>query len=217
LNFQDSCGAFELAPDKRDAVPRACGFDKAGRARRRVMVFGLFRKDPRQALIERLYDRVAAASRRPWLYLELGIPDTAEGRFETLALHVILVLRRLQQLPAPAGEVAQELTDTFFRHLEGSIRELGVGDVVVPKRMKSLAESFFGRIRAYAAALDAADGAELAKALARNVYGTDHPAEALAGYVLRSEAELAGLNFDALLQEGRLFPQGPSVEEETRP
>src|SRR5690349_12607645 len=106
------------------------------------MVLGIFRKDPRRVVVETLYQRIAAASREPMLYASLGIPDTVEGRFESVALHLILVLRRLRQLPPPANDVAQDLVDGFFRHLDRSLRELAVGDLAVPKRMKKLAEAF---------------------------------------------------------------------------
>ena len=80
-----------------------------------MKILGLFRKNSRREAIETLYQRIAAASRDPFLYLDQGVPDTVEGRFEALTLHVTLVLRRLRQLPSPADEVAQELVDAFFR------------------------------------------------------------------------------------------------------
>ena len=110
-----------------------------------MTVLGFFRKDPRREAIETLYGRIAAASREPGLYLDLGVPDTVEGRFEAVTLHVILVLRRLGGLPGPADEVAQDLVDCFFRHLDASLRELAVGDLAVPKRMNKLGEAFAGR------------------------------------------------------------------------
>ncbi|HEX2724800.1 MAG TPA: ubiquinol-cytochrome C chaperone family protein [Beijerinckiaceae bacterium] len=169
------------------------------------MVLGFFRKDPRRGIIETLYQRVAAASRHPALYERLGIPDTVEGRFESVALHLILVLRRLRTLPNPADEVAQDLVDAFFRHLDHSLRELAVGDLAVPKRMKKLAEAFNGRSLAYDAALQQADDDGLGQALARNVIGAGRPAEALAAYVRASEARLAELDLAALLDEGPRF------------
>jgi len=170
-----------------------------------MMVLGLFRKDPRREVIESLYQRTAAASREPSLYRVLGVPDTVEGRFEALTLHVILVLRRLTQLPSPAEEVAQDLVDTFFRHLDASLRELAVGDLAVPKRMKKLAEAFTGRSLAYRKAMEAGDDDALASTLARNVLGTTEPAHGLAGYVRASEAELAASTLDSLLREGPRF------------
>ena len=120
-----------------------------------LVIFSLFRKDPRRAAIATLYKRIATASRSPGLYAALGIPDTLEGRFEALSLHMVLALRALRELPPPADEVAKDLTDAFFRDMDASLREMGVGDTVVPKRMKKIAESFYGRAHAYDGPLDA--------------------------------------------------------------
>jgi cytochrome b pre-mRNA-processing protein 3 len=169
------------------------------------MILGLFRKNPRRVAIETLYERIAVAARRPFLFRDLGIPDTVEGRFEVLTLHVVLVLRRLRQLPTPADAIAQDLVDAFFRHLDGSLRELGVGDLGVPKRMKRLGEAFNGRSRAYDRDLDAAEDAALARTLARNVLGTDEPGHDLASYARNAEAELAGIGLDTILSEGPRF------------
>ena len=87
------------------------------------MIFSLFRKDPRRIAIATLYERIATASRSPGLYAALGIPDTLEGRFEALSLHMTLALRALRALPAPADEVAKDLTDAFFRDMDASLRE----------------------------------------------------------------------------------------------
>jgi cytochrome b pre-mRNA-processing protein 3 len=165
----------------------------------------LFRKNPRRHLVETLYQRIAAASREPFLYLDLGVPDTVEGRFEAVTLHVTLVLRRLRGLPPPADEVAQDLVDCFFRHLDASLRELAVGDVAVPKRMQKLGEAFNGRSRAYDEALHGPDDDALAETLARNVLGAAEPARGLASYVRQSEAELARSGLDGFLSEGPRF------------
>ena len=204
-----------LAPVGQDAVPRGCGFDKAGRPPP-MKVLSLFRKNPRREAIESLYQRTAAASREPSLYLDLGIPDSVEGRFEAVTLHIILVLRRLSGLPDPAGEVAQDLVDCFFRHLDASLRELAVGDLAVPKRMKKLGEAFTGRSLAYQRALDTVDG-DLAATLARNVLGESEPAHRLASYVRDSEAELSAQNLEDLLREGPRFPPPPARREGDRP
>ncbi|ACA20494.1 ubiquinol-cytochrome c chaperone [Methylobacterium sp. 4-46] len=173
------------------------------------MIRNLFRReDGRRRAIEALHIRINAAARVPALYLALGVPDTVEGRFETLCLTVILVLRRLRQLPAPAEDVAQDLVDSVFAQLDSSLRELGVGDLGVAKRMKKLAQAFYGRARAYDAALDAGDAAALAAALARNVLGRDAPEAAapLAAYVVAADAALGQHDLDRLMAEGPVLP-----------
>ncbi|MBB4040894.1 cytochrome b pre-mRNA-processing protein 3 [Microvirga flocculans] len=171
------------------------------------MIFSLFRKDPRRTTIAALYARIATASRVPGLYAALHIPDTVEGRFEALSLHMILALRELRTLPAPAEEVAKDLTDAFFRDMDASLREMGVGDTVVPKRMKKIAESFYGRAQAYDGPLDTGDEAALAAALGRNVYGSEAPAIGLARYALAADRGLKTLDLDTLLGTGPVFPQ----------
>jgi cytochrome b pre-mRNA-processing protein 3 len=179
------------------------------------MVLGFFRKDTRRVIIETLYQRIAAASRHPLLYQRFGVPDTIEGRFESVALHLVLVLRRLRQLPSPADEVAQDLVDAFFLHLDSALRELAVGDLAVPKRMKKLAAAFNGRSLAYDAALQHSDNNALAEALGRNVLGTDQSAGDLARYVRASDSELAELDLAALLNGGPCFAL--PVEKEAAP
>lgn len=171
------------------------------------MIFSLFRKDPRRTTIASLYKRIATASRAPGLYAALGIPDTLEGRFEALSLHMVLALRALRGLPRPADEVAKDLTDAFFRDMDASLREMGVGDTVVPKRMKKVAESFYGRAHAYDLPLNGADEAGLALALGRNVYGSEAPAHSLARYALAADHGLKAVDLDTLLETGPVFPK----------
>lgn len=178
------------------------------------MIFSLFRKDPRRDVIATLYKRVATASREPGLYSSLGIPDTLEGRFESLSLHMVLALRALRRMAAPADEVAADLTDAFFRDMDASLREMGVGDTAVPKRMKKIAASFYGRAHAYDGPLDAREEPALAQALARNVYGEDAPAVPLARYALAADAGLAAADLDTFLEPGPAFPGPEAFAEE---
>lgn len=170
------------------------------------MIFRLFRKDPQRILIASLYKRVAEASRVPGLYAGLGIPDTLEGRFESLSLHMVLTLRALRLLPPPADDLAKDLTDAFFQDLDASLREMGAGDTVVPKRMKKLASSFYGRAHAYDAPLDRKDEAALALALGRNALGSDAPASPLARYALTADLDLKQADLASLLERGPVFP-----------
>jgi len=181
-----------------------------------ALLRNLFRPDPRRALIAALYKRVATAARSPALYGGLGVPDTLEGRFESLSLHMVLALRALRGKPDPAGDVARDLTDAYFRDLDASLREMGVGDTRVPKRMKTLAEAFYGRARAYDTALDAGDAAALADALGRNVHGTEAPAPALADYALAADRSLKTASLDAILADGPAFPSPTTFAEGTR-
>jgi cytochrome b pre-mRNA-processing protein 3 len=169
------------------------------------VILSLFRRNPRRAAMEALFDQVSAASRHPTLFTDLGLPDTVEGRFESLALHTVLLLRRLRHLPPPAGEVAQDYIDTFFKRMDASLRDLGVGDMGVGKRMKKLAHSFYGRADAYDGPLDRGDDATLAVVLGRNALGQAEPAPALAAYVVASDRALAAQSLDDILTKGPVF------------
>jgi cytochrome b pre-mRNA-processing protein 3 len=163
----------------------------------------------RRALAERVYEQIVAAARQPALYADWGVPDTPLGRYEMVALHLFLVLHRLRGETGPAAELAQELTDGFFADLDHSIRELGVGDLGVPKRMKKLARMFYGRAQAYGAALEKGSAAQLADALARNVKpgeGGWPEADELAAYVVAAHRRLAEQPLAAIIAGDVAFP-----------
>lgn len=161
-----------------------------------------------------LYAAIVAGARQPHFYSAWNIPDTPLGRFEMMSLHMILAMRRLTKGSAAARDIAQELTDTFFTEVDHSLRELGIGDVGVPKRMKKLAKMFYGRAASYGVALDGGDAAELGAALSRNVV-PEEPGwpfgGPLARYALEAESLLAAQP-DADLIAGRMrFPDAESV------
>ena len=163
------------------------------------------------ALIEKLRGEIVAASRRPALYLALEAPDRVDGRFELLTLHVGLVLRRLAALGGLGDDIAQELVNAVFMHLEDTLREQALSDLPVSKRLKAMKQAFYGRNTAYAAALDAGSRADLAAALARNVYGAPGgapKAEALSDYVVAVDAALAQSPLDDFTTGRFRFPDG---------
>jgi cytochrome b pre-mRNA-processing protein 3 len=137
-----------------------------------------------RSLIEQLHGEIVAAARRPVLYLDLKAPDTFDGRFEMIALHAGLVMRRLSAISGLGAEIAQELADCVFRHFDDALREIGVGDTAVPKRMKRMAEAFYGRLKAYSEGLGEPAGGRLERALARNIYGLEDVAAASAAPAL---------------------------------
>ena len=159
------------------------------------MVLGLFSRAKPQPSVDLVYGDIVAASRLPVLYRDYGVPDTVMGRFEVLGLHVALVLRRLKDLPPPADSLAQDVIDQFFADLDSSLREIGIGDVSVPKKIKKLGQAFYGRAQAYDEALVAEAASDaLERALARNVLDKpDEPAlaTALAQHVRSVIAHLA--------------------------
>jgi cytochrome b pre-mRNA-processing protein 3 len=147
----------------------------------------VFLRSRRQRIASQLYTAAVAAARVPDFYAALAVPDTIEGRYEMIVLHVVLLLRRMRQPGASHKRLAQALVDYMAADLDRSIRELGVGDLSVGKFMKRLGEGLYGRAGAYDKALDSGDRPALQVAILRNIYDGEEPGEgiveALAGYV----------------------------------
>ncbi|WP_293676615.1 ubiquinol-cytochrome C chaperone family protein [uncultured Phenylobacterium sp.] len=166
------------------------------------MLDRLFKPKPALLAGRELYARAVAQARTPALYADLGAPDTPEGRFEIYSLHVYLLLERLKDQGPPAADTAQGLFDTYVSALDNSLRELGVGDLSVGKRMRKLAEAFYGRIKGYEAALAALpDRTALEALVARTVYAEADAAQApaLAGYIVARREALAAAPLERLL------------------
>jgi cytochrome b pre-mRNA-processing protein 3 len=151
----------------------------------------LFRPRPAQTAGRTLYASAVEQARKPGLYSEFGAPDTVEGRFEIYTLHVYLILDRLRRQGAEAQDVSQVLFDTYVRSLDDALREMGVGDLSVGKKMRRLGEAFYGRVKAYDEALDGGEGLE--PVLTRTVYADADArgAPRLAAYALAQRAALA--------------------------
>ena len=163
-----------------------------------------------------LYSAAVAQARKPEFYTGLGVPDTIDGRFDLLVLHVHLLCRRLARDGEEGAGMAQALFDAMFRDLDRNLREMGVSDPGVPRRIKAMGQAYYGRVAAYEGALKG-DDASLADALARNVLGTvpevSPPAEAaaLASYVRAAVAALDGAERGALLGGRWAFPAVPAA------
>jgi cytochrome b pre-mRNA-processing protein 3 len=163
------------------------------------------RAPARGATIEAIYGMIVAQARRPEFYLHCSVPDTVNGRFDMLVVHLWMILSRLRA----AGGVteSQQLFDRFCNDMDANLREMGVGDLTVPKRMKNFGEAFYGRSGAYDAAIIAGEG-ELRAALARNVLSSDNSdaARPLAQYVARGVADLATVDAATLVAGDWRFP-----------
>jgi cytochrome b pre-mRNA-processing protein 3 len=135
------------------------------------MVLGLFgRKNSNRRIVEQTYAALTEAGRHPQFYERMGVPDTVMGRFEMIAVHMVLFLRRTTHAGPAARALAQDVVDAFFQDIDHSIREIGIGDMGVPKRMKKFARMFYGRYESYDEALSQGDCSALAAALGRNVH-----------------------------------------------
>ncbi len=170
--------------------------------------FNHFRK-PRLAprgTIEAIYGMIVTQAREPLFYRNSGVPDTVNGRFDLLLMHLWLVLRRLK--PVDGGmELSQALFDHFCNDMDDNLRELGVSDLKVPKRMQAFGEAFYGRTAAYDLALTEGHEA-LAQALCKNVLNGENieKARGLAAYAETAMAALAGQDAAALSRGTFKFP-----------
>lgn len=176
------------------------------------MIFGLFRKrNHNQIIVVRQYDVLISMARQPVFYTDYDVPDTVMGRFELLSAVMILFFRRTRSSATSGQELAQEIIDAFFEDIDYSIRELGIGDNSVPKRMKKLAGMFYGRLESYAAAMDGNDRDALAAALQRNI----HPKASegapsmlgLADWMMTAEAHLADVAEAEIATGSATLPQ----------
>lgn len=143
-----------------------------------------------------IYGVVVTQARSPEFYAALGVPDTPSGRYEMVTLHLFLVHESLRERAGEAPALARMLTEAFVEDMDDSLRELGTGDLSVPKKVRRAAAGLYDRSMAYRAPLEAADTPALAACLAEHVYaGTAHPgAQSLARYALAASALLARID-----------------------
>jgi cytochrome b pre-mRNA-processing protein 3 len=179
------------------------------------MISHLFRRGPRSPdTISTLYGMIVAQARMPCFYKDYAVADTVNGRFDLVVLHLALVLDRLGADQA-SRELGQALFDHFCRDMDDNLREMGVGDVKVPKEMRRIGDAFYGRSQAYLAALKAAAVQDLAVVIARNVYGMPLGAQTaprrLAAYIRQAHHDLAAQDAKALAAGQVRFPDPSAI------
>ncbi len=139
------------------------------------MILSLFRRDRRGDTISALYGMIVAQARLPCFYRDYAVPDTVNGRFDLIVLHLALALGRLMP-DAELKALGQGVFDQFCVDMDSNLREMGISDVKVAKEMRRMGEAYYGRARAYDAALAASDGGQgLVEALSRNIYSGAPP------------------------------------------
>jgi cytochrome b pre-mRNA-processing protein 3 len=180
------------------------------------MILPWFRRSPQGRTIAALYGAIVAHARSVSFYADFGVPDTVEGRFDLIVLHLVLLLHRLgRQAAAGRGlgqqlgqKLGQDLFDEFCRDLDANLREMGTGDLAVPKKMQAFAAAFYGRQAAYLAALSGPNGRDFEKALARNIFavGDDARAAQLAAYARAAVSRLDAQDDGAFMRGEVVFP-----------
>ena len=168
------------------------------------------RKANEQDAAHALYAAAVDQARSTPFYERFGVADTLDGRFELVTAHIFLILRRLKGAgDGVSGRVAQELTDITFRNFDGALREVGVGDLAIARKIRKLAENFYGRLGAYETAFEAENVTPpLEEALARNVYETNDKTSstALASYLIEANEAVHSQSLEALQAGTVTFP-----------
>jgi cytochrome b pre-mRNA-processing protein 3 len=176
-----------------------------------------FTPSPGQLTANALYNTLVAQARQPGFYLAGDVPDTLDGRFDMIVLHAFLVMRRLRDGGASGEALSQALFDEMFADMDRSLREMGVGDMGIGRRVRAMGKAFMGRVKAYEEGLEQG-GTALEEALARNLYRSGPPAagavDRIAAYVRREVAELKAQPLAALMAGEITFgtpPQGDTA------
>ena len=177
-----------------------------------------FRRTSQGGNINALYGMIVAQARSPEFYRGYGVPDTVEGRLDMIVLHMVLVLRQLTLAHGVLPPAGQQLFDRFCQDMDDNFREMGVGDLAVPKRMQKVGEAFYGRAKVYESALLDEMPAALETAVSRNVFGAPEPtlgARRLAAYMRAVAAHISQRDADALAAAKFEFPDPVSVADGT--
>ncbi|MGD9616171.1 MAG: ubiquinol-cytochrome C chaperone family protein [Alphaproteobacteria bacterium] len=183
-------------------------------------MFTLFKPNPERSAVELAYLRIVAQARRPGFFLNGGVPDTLDGRFELICLHAFLYLHRLKGEQPRSARHGRRFVAAMVADFDRSLREMGTGDLSVGREVKRMAEAFYGRFAAYEQGLAAGD-AVLRPALARNLFGTTIPdpaqLAAMAAYVRAQAAALREQDAGALLAGDLAFGDPPVPAEPLAP
>jgi len=182
------------------------------------MIWPFSRRNPRSATISTLYGMIVAQARLPCFYNAYAVADTVNGRFDLIVLHLTLLFHRLATEPAQHRKLGQGVFDVFCRDMDHNLREMGVGDLTVPKKMRRIGAAFYGCLRAYEAAFAAGNQQALADAVTRNVESVANLAPIAAGrlaaYMIESMRLLSGQSYDALAGGQIVFPNPEKVREQ---
>ncbi len=161
---------------------------------------------------DQLYGAVVAQARAPELYIHMGVPDTPEGRYEMIVLHLFCLLERLKGAGAQELKLSRLMIERFVADLDGAMREMGVGDVGVAKKVKAAAAGFYGRAAAYRQAVKLARSGNCSdlENIVLDVVGEDNAGECavLSDYVLKVSFMLEEQPLDQLIAEGPRFAPG---------
>jgi cytochrome b pre-mRNA-processing protein 3 len=184
-----------------------------------MLTFFRRKNSPVQVAAEGLYAALVAQSRQTGFYTALNVPDTVDGRFDSVLLHCFIVMHRLGHGDKDSRALSQALYDTMFVEMDRAVREMGVGDLSVKRHVRRMMKAFNGRVAAYEAGL--ADNALLHDALRRNLYGTvpDVTPETLnrvGGYLSASLNHVMNMDMNELVAGRIVWADLPETSVELR-
>lgn len=182
-----------------------------------MMLSWLKRRKSLKTAAAGLYQAAVQQSRDPRFYTDLGVSDTMDGRFDLVSMHVFLIMARLRQMGQDGNDLSQALFDHMFKSMDQTLREIGVGDLAVPKHMQRMMKAFNGRVHTYHQAIVSSNKQELELAVVRNIYrieGGQMPTAArmMAEYISMSAGHLLQQDLHALTAGQVFFPSIPSLE-----
>lgn len=165
------------------------------------MILGRFRKKPAADAVYAVYSAIVAQSRHPRFYAEWDVPDTVTGRFDMICLHLALLFRRLRSESQQVRDFSQAVFDLFFMDMDRSLREMGAGDLAVPKKIRKMGNIFYGLLANLNEAMDADDSAAVQAVLARNIFDAEAhaSAERLAHYLFEEAGKLEAQPLEAIM------------------
>lgn len=163
-----------------------------------------------------LYDAAVTQARLPVFYERYDAPDSVDGRFDMICIHIVPVMRKLAKCGRAGDKLSQALFDHFFTQMERALREMGVGDLSVPKHVKRMMKAYKGRYVAYGKALDENDKNAMADVVLRNLYRGENEnkthAKAIADYLAVLDKHVAGQSDEAILSGEITFPDMSKVK-----
>lgn len=149
-----------------------------------------------------IYGSLVARARNPALYRDLNVPDTINGRFDMMVMHVFVLSHRLKDAGDACRELSQGLFDAFLLDMDRGMREEGVGDTSVPKKLKKMTQVYYGRLRAYESPLEEGNKPAIAEIINRNIFtgkNDDESADDLADYMLNLHVHIEALSVAEIL------------------
>ena len=172
------------------------------------MIFPLTRRNRRVDTIAAVYGAIVAQARSPLFYRDYRVPDTVDGRLAMIVLHLALLLRRLAAEGPEMRAFGQRVFDRFCQDMDDNLREMGVGDLAVPRQMHRIGECFYGQVAAYDRALTSPAATDLEQVLARNIFGRPSAAETaqLALYMRQAASQLASSDVASIADGVVEFP-----------